>query len=53
MDEKKLIDNLTLEEYFKAHPDEENEFIDEMARLHANDEIIDYPDDFESWLEYA
>jgi len=35
-----------LDEYFAEHPDEEDEFIEEMARLHANDELIDYPDDY-------
>lgn len=33
-----------LEKYFKEHPEEEQEFIDEMERLHFNDEPIDYPD---------
>lgn len=44
-----------LEEYFKEHPEEEEEFIEEMARLHYNDEIIDYPEYWvtNEWLEYA
>jgi hypothetical protein len=52
MNKQELIDGLTLDEYFKAHPDEEQEFIDEMARLHDfSDEVLDYPD--HEWLEYA
>ena len=35
-----------LDEYFAEHPEEEEEFIEEMARLHCNDELIDYP---ENW----
>ena len=37
----------TLEEYFAKHPEEEDEFIDEMARLLVRDETIDYP---EYWI---
>lgn len=39
-------DVLDLEAYFKEHPDEEEEFIEEIARLHMNDETIDYPEDW-------
>lgn len=39
-----------LEEYFKEHPEEEEEFLEEIIRLHANDEPIDYPED---WSVYA
>ena len=39
-----------LEEYFKEHPEEEEEFLEEIIRLHANDEPVDYPED---WNVYA
>lgn len=39
-------------EYRKAYTDEENEFVDEMARLHGwDDEVLDIPDHY--WLEFA
>ena len=40
-----------LEEYFLNHPDEEEEFIEEMARLRANDEPVEIPEDWS--LDYA
>ena len=42
----------TLEEYFADHPEEEQEFIDEMARLQWNDEVLDFPEDwdFSDWI---
>lgn len=46
--EKQLF--ATEEEYHEAYTDEENEFVDEMARLHYFDEMIDYPED---WNVYA
>ena len=40
-----------LEAYFDEHPDEEEEFVNEMARLYdMTDEIIDCPED---WKVYA
>ena len=36
----------SLEEYFKKHPDEENEFVEEMARLYYLNDPIDYPEDW-------
>lgn len=56
MDNKdKLIDNMSLNDYFKAHPEEEHEFIDEMARLHYHDEPVEIPEEWPTheWLEYA
>jgi len=46
------------EDYFDEHPEEEEEFIEEMIRLHAHDEPIELPEDFilrtaQEWLEYA
>jgi len=46
------------EDYFEEHPEEEDEFIDEMARLAAENEVVDYPEDWpmlsrEEWLKYA
>lgn len=49
-----------LELYFLEHQDEEEEFIEEMARLYGEEEI-DYPEDWdlssdmslEEWLVYA
>ena len=35
-----------LAKYFEEHPEEEDEFIDEIARLHENDEPVDYPEDW-------
>ena len=35
---------VNIEDYFKEHPDEEEEFIEEMARLYS--ETIDYPEDW-------
>ena len=40
------IDGMTLEDYFELHPDEEAEFIDEMAERSYINEIIDYPEDW-------
>lgn len=37
---------IDLDEYFAEHPDEENEFIDEMARLSNVDEVLEYPEDW-------
>ena len=36
---------ITLEEYFKAHPDEEAEYVDAMAEMDAEN-FIDYPEDY-------
>lgn len=36
----------SLEDYFADHPDEEEEFIEEMARLDAEKELVDYPEDW-------
>ncbi len=33
-------------DYENAYRDEENEIFDELARLHYNDEPIDYPEDW-------
>lgn len=33
-----------LAEYFQDHPDEENNFYDDMAEM--NDEVLDYPEDW-------
>lgn len=33
-----------LDKYFAEHPEEEEEFIEEMERLYGMDEVIDYPD---------
>lgn len=35
----------TLEDYFADHPDEENEFVDEMARL-EDERFVEYPEDY-------
>jgi hypothetical protein len=35
-----------LDEYFKDHPDEENEFYDDMAEIYGYDEIIELPEDY-------
>lgn len=35
----------TLEDYFKDHPDEENEFVDELARL-EEERFVEYPEDW-------
>ena len=35
----------TLEEYFDAHPDELDEWIDEMARL-EEESFVDFPEDY-------
>ena len=43
MDEPMVID---LEQYFAEHPEEEDEFIDEMARLSNVGEILEYPEDW-------
>lgn len=50
-----VIDALTLEEYFKEHPEEEQEFFEEMERLRMeNDPIYDYPDhEFQQGASYA
>lgn len=36
---------ITLEEYFKAHPDEEAEYIDAMAEMETEN-FVDYPEDW-------
>jgi len=41
----------TIADYKEAYDNEVNEIVDEMARLHYNDEPIDYPD--HEWLVYA
>ena len=45
----------TEDDYHEAYTDEENEIIDELAELHAHDEPVEYPEDWDmvSWLEYA
>lgn len=54
MDEDKLIDALTLEQYFKKHPDEEREFLEEMERLRFHNEQLDFPDhEFIEGASYA
>jgi len=40
-----MKDYQNLDEYFKDHPDEEQEFIEEMARL-EEERFVDYPDDY-------
>ena len=49
------MDIIHPEDYFDEHPEEEDEFVEEMIRLHANDEVIDYPEYWvtKEWLEYA
>lgn len=42
----------SIEEYFKDHPDEEAEYIEEIARLEAEKEPVDYPEDW-PWVKYA
>lgn len=37
----------TLEDYFKDHPEEEEEYLQYMEERFANDEVIDYQ---EYWL---
>ena len=37
-----------LEDYFKAHPEEEDAYYDDMAELFGYDETIDYPEDYAS-----
>lgn len=34
------------EDYFAEHPEEEEEFIEEMERLYHFDNLIDYPEDW-------
>ena len=55
MNEKEFVEVLTLDEYFKEHPEEEDEFIDEMARLRAHDGPVEMPEEWPTheWLEYA
>lgn len=45
----------SLEEYFKAHPDEEAEFLDEMASRVYDNEPVDFPEEWPlpEWLKYA
>lgn len=45
--------NESLAEYFANHPEEEDEFIDEMARLEAEKGPVDYPYDYEWETAYA
>ena len=49
------MSDMDLEEYFEEHPDEEDEFIDELARLEEEKGPVDYPEDWPEyeWLEYA
>ena len=37
---------VNIEDYFKEHPEEEDEFIEEMTRLSSYNEPIDYPEDW-------
>jgi len=55
MDEKAFAELLSAEEYFMEHPDEEDEFIDEMARLQAHDEPVEMPEEWplNEWLKFA
>ena len=55
MNEKKVVENLTLDDYFKLHPEEETEFIEELARLHAHDEPVELPEPWplNEWLKFA
>lgn len=43
---KSMDEYNSLEEYFADHPDEEEEFIEEMARLSYVDEILELPEDW-------
>ncbi len=36
----------TPEEHFEQFPEDEEEFIEEYIRLHYNDELVDYPEDW-------
>ena len=43
------------EEYFKEHPEDEDEFIEEMARLDAEKGELEFPEEWplNEWLKYA
>ena len=46
----------TLAEYFAKHPEEEEEYLQAYIDQHANDEVIDYPEDWnlrEAEYEYS
>lgn len=49
------MDEFDRDEYFKEHPDEEEEFIEEMERLHNLSGPVDYPEYWvtQEWLEHA
>lgn len=55
MASKQLENELNLNDYFKTHPEEEIEFIEEMARLHAHDDPIEMPEEWplNEWLKFA
>lgn len=46
MENTKYMNYTSREEYFEDYPDEEEEFIEEMAQWEAEKEIIDYPEDW-------
>ena len=53
-----MDDRKAPEEYFKEHPEDEDEFIEEMARLDAEKGEVDFPEDwpmlsYAEWLKYA
>ena len=45
----------TEDAYLEAYAAEENEIVDELARLHAHDEPVEIPEPWPTheWLEYA
>lgn len=51
---EEIVDAVTLEKYFKEHPEEEQEFLEEMERLYWLNEQLDYPDhEFMKGASYA
>ena len=52
MNDCEYLNYASIEEYFKDHPEEENEFYDEMARL-QEDNFVEYPEEWPlpEWLK--
>lgn len=46
MDDTGYMNYADLEDFFKDHPDDEDEFLDELARLENEKGPIDYPEDW-------
>lgn len=37
---------MTLEDFAELYPDEYNDYVDDMAEMAHDDEILDYPEDW-------